>query len=219
MNPDKLTELSFDELLKITKLFNIHGLAPIVIGGWAVYHYTKGAKSVDIDLVLPSRQAIQIFEKYCKQHGFEKDKQAKIRVLFKKEVETDAGKQEIALDIFTLSSKNRLASDKSIEVPWLLSEKHSEEWQLEKNTIARVPEKEVLLLYKAAALVDRQFKLKTWANLSKVVRDRLKAKIAKDKSDIESLLRLGADKEKLAQLLAETRFEKQFNKTIKELEA
>lgn len=217
MNSSKLTELSFKELAKITKLFNIHGLAPIIVGGWAVYHYAKKAKSIDIDLVLPSKQAIQIFENYCKQHGFKKDKRAKTRALFKKEIKTKPGIQEIELDIFTFSNKNRLASNKSIEIPWKLSEKHSEEWQLETNTAARVPKKEVLLLYKAAALADRQFKLRTWANLSKVARDRLRAKIAKDKKDIQSLLNLTINKEKLEQLLRETGFEKQFNKTIKEL--
>jgi len=168
-------------------------------------------KSVDIDLVLPSKHATQIFEKHCKQYGFKKDKQTKIRELFKKEIETAAGKQEIELDIFTLQTKNRLASDKSIEIPWKLSEKYNKEWQLEKDTIARVPEKEVLLLYKAAALLDRQFKLKNWINLSKFVRDRLKAKIAKDKKDIKSLLSLGINEEKLARLLKETGCEKQFS--------
>ena len=217
MNQGGLTALSFKELVKIAKLLNIHGLTPIIIGGWAVYYYVKGSKSVDIDLVFPSRQAIQIFEKCCNQFGFRKDRQAKIRELFKKEVGTSAGKQEIEIDIFALSSRNRLASDKSIEIPWLLSEKHSEEWRLGKNAVARVPEKEVLLLYKAAALADRQFKLKTWANLSKFVRDRLKAKIAKDKKDIKDLLMIGMDNEKLALRLKETGFEKQFGKTIKEL--
>ncbi|MFH1751943.1 MAG: nucleotidyltransferase [archaeon] len=217
MNPDELTEVSFKELIKITKLFNIHGLTPIVVGGWAVYYYTKREKSVDIDLVFPSKNAIQIFEKHFKQQGFKKEKQAKIRELFKKEVETRAGKQEIEIDIFTLQNKNRLASDKSIEIPWKLSEKYGKEWQLEKDVTARVPEKEVLLLYKAAALVDRQFKLKNWINLSRFVKDRLKAKIEKDKRDIGSLLALEIDEKKLALLLKETGFEKQFNKITKEL--
>ena len=218
MSPYGLTELSFKELANITKLFNIHGLTPIIVGGWAVYHYTKGAKSIDVDLVLPSKHAIQIFEKYCGQRGFKKDKAARIRVLFKKEVGVKPQKQEIELDIFTLTDKNVLASNKSIEIPWQLAEKYSEEWQLEKNTTARVPAKEVLLLYKTAAFIDRQFKLRTWANLSKVTRDRLKAKIAKDKEDIKSLLNLSIDKEKLLRLLKETDFEEQFNKTIKEIE-
>ncbi|MBU1120480.1 hypothetical protein KJ660_01245, partial [Candidatus Micrarchaeota archaeon] len=114
MNSNKLTELSFKELIKTTKLFNIHGLHPIIIGGWAVYYYTKGAGSIDIDLVLPTKQVIQVFEKYSKQYGFKKDRKAKTRTLFRKET----GEKEIELDIFTLSDKNTLASNKSIEIPW-----------------------------------------------------------------------------------------------------
>lgn len=216
MYADDLTTISFNELVRITKSFNIHGLSPIVIGGWAVYFYSNGAKSVDIDLILPSKHAVQVFEKFCKLYGFKKDKRAKIRTLFKKTVETESGKQDIELDIFTLSDKNLLASNKSIEIPWKLSEKFSEEWMLDENVIARVPEKEVLLLYKAAALIDRRFKLKNWVNLSKFARDRLNSKIEKDKKDIQSLLKLGTDEQKLNQLLKETKFKKEFNEIIKE---
>ncbi|MFH1545601.1 MAG: hypothetical protein ABIE23_05980 [archaeon] len=214
MNSNKLTELSFKELIKTTKLFNIHGLHPIIIGGWAVYYYTKGAGSIDIDLVLPTKQVIQVFEKYSKQYGFKKDRKAKTRTLFRKET----GEKEIELDIFTLSDKNTLASNKSIEIPWKLADKNSKEWKINKDVTARVPEKEVLLLYKTAALKDRQYKIKTWANLSKFSRDRLKAKIEKDKRDIQGLLKLEINQEKLNELLEKTKFKKYYDETLKEIE-
>lgn len=214
MNSNKLTRFSFKELINLTKLFNIHGLHPIVIGGWAVYYYTKGAGSIDIDLVLPTKQVIQVFEKYSKKYGFKKDRKAKIRALFRKEI----GKEEIELDIFTLSDKNTLASNKSTEIPWKLADKNSKEWKINKDVTARVPEKEVLLLYKTAALKDRQYKVKTWANLSKFLRDRLKAKIEKDKKDIKGLLKLEINQEKLNELLEKTRFKKYYDETLKEIE-
>ena len=206
---DESAKHSFEELMRIAKLLNIHGLHPIVIGGWAVHHYTNGACSVDIDMILP-KQAIQIIEKYSRQHKFRRDKRAKTRVLFKKE----DGAGELDLDIFALSDKNRLASDRSIEIPWRLAERNSREWKLGKNTRARVPCKEILLLYKAAALQDREYKIKTWANLSKLARDRLKAKIAKDKNDIIGLLKCELNRKKLDKLLKETKFEKHFNEII-----
>lgn len=210
MDSTQLPGQSFKELVRLAKLFNIHGLYPIIVGGWAVYYYTKGAGSIDIDLVIPTKQGVHAFEKYSKQYGFKRGRKAKTRELFTKE--TIAG--EIELDIFTFSHKNLLASNKSIEVPWKLAEENPQKWALGKGVIARVPEKEVLLLYKAAALSDRKYKIKNWANLSKFARDRLKAKIAKDKKDIHGLLEKGIDSKRLQQLLKKTKFERQFGETV-----
>lgn len=214
----ELTEASFREFVELTKLFNIHGLHPIVIGGWAVYYYAQGAKSVDIDLIVPNKQALQIFEKYCTQHNFKKDRTAKIRTLYKKEFKTQTGQtEEIHLDVFLLTDKNLLAANQSIEIPWKLAEKYWQEWKLETKAIARVPIIEVLLLYKTAALIDRKYKLKNWQNLSKVARDRLTAKIEKDRQDIQGLLKQEIDNEKIEKLLQETKFAKYYKETTKEL--
>ena len=213
-----LAEASLRELTKVARLFNLHGLNPIVIGGWAVYYYTKGAGSVDIDIVLPSEGAVRIFEKYSRQLGFSRDKRAKTRALFRKEIKTKpGGPQEIELDIFILPQRNKLASNRLIEIPWKLSEEYGREWKIEGDAIARVPEKEVLLLYKAAALMDRQFKIKTWVNLSKFTKDRLRSKIEKDKKDILGLLELGVDKKRMDKLLKKTKFKESFEEALDKL--
>ncbi|MEK6973522.1 MAG: hypothetical protein AABW72_05825 [archaeon] len=213
---NKLTKASYNELLKLACIFNRHGLSPIIIGGWAVYFYTKGAKSIDIDMILPSKYAVKIFEKHCRQYGFIKSK-SKIRALFRKEISTGSGrKEEIQLDIFTLADKNILASDNSIEIPWKLAEMHSLEWPIGNNAVIRLPAKEVLLLYKVAALIDREYKLRTWV-MPMVTKERLRSKIEKDKADILGLIGTGIDKIELNKLLKKTGFLKYFELKVGEL--
>ncbi|GEM_PF-2718525 len=67
-----------------------------------------------------------------------------------------------------------------------------------------------------AALKDRQYKLRTWANLSKITRQRLKSKIAKDKKDISALLGAGINRKKLELLLKQPKT-RNFRETVKEL--
>jgi len=213
---NKLTKASYNELLKLASRLNMHGLSPILIGGWAVYFHTKGAKSIDIDIILPSRYAVKIFEKHCKQHGFIRSK-SKVRALFKKEIRTESGKkEEIQLDIFTLADKNSLASDNSIEIPWKLAEKYSKELRLENKAMVRLPDKEVLLLYKFAALIDREYKIRTWV-MPTVLNERLRSKIEKDRSDILGLIKTGIDEKELKRLVKKIGLLKQFDEKIKEL--
>ena len=132
-------------------------------------------------------------------------------------IRTENEIKTIDLDVFCLKDKNTLTEDEQIEVPWALGDKNFEEWNIGKNIIARVPEKEVLLLYKVQALRGRIYKL-THIITTEAMRSRMQSKIWKDKEDIKSLLSLAINKEKLSHLLKETGFEEHFNKTIKEIE-
>lgn len=112
------------------------------------------------------------------------------------------------------ANKNVL-KEKRIEIPWNLLEKNSREHNFNGAT-ARIPEPELLLIYKAKALRDRTWELKT-AEAIGTRKEFLESKIEKDKNDIRQLLKTKIDKNKLNQLLKKLRFKKLFQETTKEL--
>lgn len=213
----EITSVSFTELKELTRYLNkVFKYSPLVIGGWAVYYYTRGLGSLDIDLVMPSKQSIVTYiGNYCKTHGY-KETSARFRANYKKIIQAENEVKTIDLDIFCFKDKNTLAENEQIEVPWVLGDKNFEEWCMEENVTARVPEKEVLLLYKVQALRGRTHKLRH-ALISEALRNRMQSKIWKDKQDIQNLLKLELNQEKLNHLLKETGFKELFEKTINEL--
>ncbi|MBI5871909.1 hypothetical protein HZB88_02385 [archaeon] len=215
MNPEsnyskEITQKSFQELEKIAKWLNIHASHPIVIGGWATYYYVKGLGSRDIDLVLHEK-AFPILKKYCLEHGYTHDPSTKTRFHFSKE----SGKEKIDLDIFTFEHKNKLAKNPKIEISWSLVKENSQDWQIG-NAMAKVPNIEVLLLYKTAALIDRKYKLEKWA-LQPFSKQQLNSKIWKDIQDIKEILKQKINQEKLDALLKQTKFKKEYKEAIKQL--
>ncbi|MFH0715133.1 MAG: hypothetical protein V1847_05175 [Candidatus Diapherotrites archaeon] len=209
MNPredygSEITNRSFRELERIAEWLNIHGHHPIVIGGWAAYYYTRGLGSRDIDLILP-KNALPVLQEYCKEHDYVLNKSPHTRFLFSKKI----GKDAIELDVFTFDHKNKLAKNPRIEIPWSLAKKDSIEWKIDVGTV-RVPSPELLLLYKAAALIDRKFKKQKWA-LKSLQKQHLDSKIWKDRQDIQSLKKRGIDEKKLERLLQKTKFKTEFD--------
>jgi len=203
---------SFSELQGLVKWFNLHGFEPVVVGGWAAFYYHKKQASTDIDLVVPSKRAVDLFDKkYAKKKGFERMLSERVRINFKKQVDNET----IELDIFTHSHKNALLAFPEIAVPWRLCEKYSEKWRLGKNCNARIPKKELLVLYKTAALIDRREKIRRTPHIA--LREKLKSKIEKDKEDINQLLSLQLDTEVLGCLLKKTGFERLFHKTVEKI--
>lgn len=207
---EELTQKSFVELENLAKWLNIHAFQPVVIGGWSTFYYVKGLGSRDIDLVIEEK-ALPILEKYCAEHGYSFDPTTKTRFHYSKMI----GKEKIDIDVFTFSHKNKLAKDHKIEVPWALTKENNQEWKVG-DSLAKVPTIELLLLYKAAALIDRKFKLEKWV-LQPVQKQYLNAKIWKDVKDIQALLQLSTPNERLEKLLDQTKFKKEFEKAINEI--
>ena len=206
----EITQKSFKELESIIKWFNIHGFHPIIIGGWAAYHFVQGIGSRDIDLILP-KEALPALNAYCESHGFKLNNQPKTRILFSKKI----GSQIIDLDVFTFDHKNKLAKNPKIEIPWSLSKNNCIDWKIGKNT-ARVPCIELLLLYKTAALIDRKYKAENWV-LQPIQKQHLNAKIWKDKQDILQLQKQEINNKKLGQLLKKTKFKKEYINAINQM--
>lgn len=212
MNPEsgyarEVTRKSFRELQSIARWLNIHGHSPIVVGGWAAYYYAKGLGSRDIDLILPE-SALPVLKEYCKSHNYQINTAPHTRILFSKRI----GGGSMDIDVFTFSHKNRLAKNPRIEIPWSLAKNNCREWKLGKAA-AKVPVPELLLLYKAAALIDRKHKVQKWA-LSRLEKQHLDSKIWKDMQDIEALLKQELDLKKLGQLLKKTGFNKEYESAL-----
>lgn len=56
---DVITQKSWEELKKIKKGINF-----VLIGGWAVYLYSKNLKSKDIDILIEYSEIIKLKDKY-----------------------------------------------------------------------------------------------------------------------------------------------------------
>lgn len=211
--PELLNE-SQKELMRFIKWCNkVFGYYPIIVGGWAVWAYTRYSKSVDIDVILPTTQAVHsLLVPYYKVHNFQSA--GFLAKEYFKEIKTNMGKERIYIDAASYSNKNRL-KERGIEIPWSLLEKNSREHSFS-GAKARIPDPELLLVYKVKALRDRGHELRTIEETG-VRRDFLESKIEKDKNDIKQLLKIKIDQNKLNQLLKRLRFKKIFEETIREL--
>lgn len=79
---DLVTEMSFQELSNLRRLINF-----VLIGGWAVYYYTKQLKSKDIDIIVDF-PALSILES-----KYDCNKNARLK-------KYEAVKKEVQIDIY-----------------------------------------------------------------------------------------------------------------------
>ena len=79
---DLITQKSWEELKKLTKKFNF-----VLIGGWAVYLYSKTLKSKDIDILIEYEELIKLRKVY------EISKNERLK-------KYEARKEEIQIDIY-----------------------------------------------------------------------------------------------------------------------
>lgn len=134
-----ITEKSWQLLQKLRKKYEF-----ILIGGWAVFLYTKALKSKDIDLVLEYRELEKI------RGEFEVSKNERLR-------KYEARKEEMEIDIYVPFYSN----------PGLPAE------DLKKFSTSlegfNVVEKEILAILKQKALVDRANTVKGRKDLADLV--------------------------------------------------
>ena len=180
----ELTQASFKELINLTKWINKkYGYHPIVIGGWAVYSYARSLGSRDIDIVFPDRISIdKVLIPYYNVMGYKSE--GLFSKSFYKEIETDLGKEKIILDACSFSDRNILHENKNIEIPWELTVKYYNNWEIENNVNVQIPQKELLMIYKTKALCDRKYDL-NHQSVSLADREYINSKIWKDENDIQ----------------------------------
>lgn len=122
---DLITEKSWNVLQQIKKDFDF-----ILIGGWAIYFYTKGLKSKDIDVIIDFDNLNEIRKKY----DIKKNDHLK-----KYEIKVD----DIDIDIYVKNFSELPVPVEEIEININLIENY------------RVVKPEILLILKQAAEFDR----------------------------------------------------------------
>lgn len=212
----EITEASYNELIILTKWINkIYGYYPFIIGGWAVYSYSKSLGSRDIDIVFPTKESVEkVLMPYYKMRGYKEEG------LFSKsyylETKTEKGIEKIMLDACSFSDHNILHENKDIEISWDLTQKYYQQWELQKDLIAQVPQIELLVIYKIKALCDRRYDLQH-TTLSAINKSYINSKIWKDEYDIIKLSKYTIDKEKIRHILDSANFKNYFQREIKRL--
>ncbi len=104
---------------------------------------------------------------------------------YSREIETSSGKERVYLDASSLTDRNFFHEDNEIEIPWSLAFKFNRKWALDRF-IVRVPEVEILLIYKVKALADRRYDLRI-PDTTLLDQAYIRSKIWKDEHDIRLL--------------------------------
>jgi len=213
----EVTEPSRLELMNIARWLQEHRLTAYLVGGWAVYFHTKPRErppavagkaivgeskagdrfgfaplgSKDIDLVFENKKARERFEQeYCRENGYRKHE-----FLGRTELAKFTGTADIILDLDLLSNTRVV---RGITVRWSEMSEHSANIVLDGSALA--PSKELLLLYKCVALVERtDERNKPYPDLN-----RLESKIWKDANDVLALHDAGINSRALEELAKKT---------------
>lgn len=185
--PSELTEKSFKELADFVNFMKIKGHIPLIVGGWAVYAYTKGLGSRDIDVVFQNAHARELaLEGFFASHGYEEKKVAIFGITKQlvKKIQIGDHKEEISVDACTagdIRSKNELGTI----VKWAWAVKDDKKISVD-GLEFYVPSQELLVVYKILAAIGRSNEL---LRIPEVRRIYLKSKIWKDYYDILSLVK------------------------------
>lgn len=212
---EELTDASFQELLRFAHWMNrFFGHYPTIVGGWAVWCYTSGLGSRDIDAVFmdaPSRD--RALAQYFFHNGYE-EAGAFLEKSYVKRIETNRGKEEISIDACTASDK-RVITNLGITLPWRWAIDHSKSYNLEKDVHIYIPIPELLLTYKIGAALGRTEALKTMRET-----DYARAKLWKDLHDVAGLVKtLTIESKKLHDFLNKSGIDKHVEEFIETLEA
>lgn len=208
---DEITKASFKEMIALAKWLNkVHSHYPLIIGGWAVWCHTKGLGSRDIDIVFPNRfTKHEALLRFFKFHDYTES--GLLEKEFFKEVKFGNKTEKIYIDACSPEDKNYLKENNSIELPWHLAMKHSVKFELEPDVFIYIPRVEIILIYKAKAVLDRRYDLKSIGS-----NPFIESKIWKDFYDIAIILKeCKIDTEFLNMLLKQNKFTQYFLRGLK----
>lgn len=218
-----ITEPSRRELISIAHWIQENGQRTFLVGGWAVFYHTTfsgrpaakyGAAayrkshyrdfvgfaplgSKDIDLVFENKKARETFEqKYCRNNGYVPPSRLRERSWTKPSSGT-----EILLDFDLLSNHRTVRRTK---IGWTNLLEHQVAVEVDGNVSIPAPAKELLLLYKCVALVERTDQ----RGLPNQDLKYLDSKIWKDANDILALHETGIDAGLLSAISKESGTEK-----------
>ena len=192
-----LAEESYKELLNLLEWFSHFSLIPTLIGGWAVFVYNSYFGSVDIDIVGPSMKGrfLDIIERYERLHNYEEVRLTGlgIETAYRKPI-TKHGRFFGYVEIDACTFEGDVGSfheDPSKKLPYALcgNPKLVRSVRFNEKSVAYVPKKPLLFLYKLKAFRDRTFDLKTRGVIMSVEkREWMRTKVEKDGADLIALL-------------------------------
>lgn len=182
---NEITDPSLTELNDFASWYNEKlGNYPVIVGGWAVYCYTKGLGSKDIDVVFLGDAAKHktLFD-YFHAHSYTERRRTFFDKEFVKIVKSHGREVEVIIDAVS-SNRTIIFSGKKARLPWNWAVKHSTTYDIGNSKIY-IPDIEVLLTYKLGAIFGRNIELKTGFEF-----DYYRSKIWKDVYDVVSLSNL-----------------------------
>lgn len=192
-----LAEESYEELLNVLEWFSHFSFIPTLIGGWAVFVYNSYFGSVDIDLVGPSLGGnfLNTIERYERAHDYEEVRSAGlgIEVAYRKRIEKKNkffGYIEIDACTFEADTGS-FHEDSSKKLPYKLcgDPQLVRSMNFDDKSVAYVPKKPLLFLYKLKAFRDRTYDLKARGAVMNVKkREWMRTKVEKDGADLIALL-------------------------------
>ncbi len=198
---NSITDLSLRELGEFAGWYNKHvGNHPVIVGGWAVYCYTGGLGSKDIDVVFMESKAMdQTLFAYFSSHGYGERRRGHFGFDSEFVKVVDTGKQKVDILIDAVSSKRTIIFEgKKARLPWSWTMKHNVEHKIENSTMY-IPTIELLMAYKLGAVFGRNIELRTGIDTT-----YYRSKLWKDVHDIVSLTGLEMDAGKVEKFLSES---------------
>ncbi len=208
-----ITDLSLRELQEFAKWYNEKiGNYPIIVGGWAVYCYTKSLGSKDIDVVFlgDATKHKTLFD-YFHSHNYTERRRTFFDKEFVKLVRSHGNEVEIIIDAVS-SNRTIIFEGRNARLPWNWAAKHSALYDLGHSKIY-LPTIELLLTYKLGAILGRNLQLKTGLEF-----EYYKSKIWKDIYDVLSLSKLEIDSKKVRKFFIESGLDKYIDEILQIIE-
>lgn len=179
------TDASFQLLKKFLDLMKQKNIQIIVIGGWATEAYREGIGSKDIDIVMSNDADVT---KLLSENFFDDDIyqiQQIYPIRRKKKISTNNATRTIVCDIFSAEYPRDDYEGLGIKIHWNLVQKFKESHEI-RGIPVLVPKRELLIILKIIALVDRAERLDKKGNEDDD--EDLESKILKDYRDIAFLV-------------------------------
>ena len=179
----RITDASFQILEKFLELINKKGIQSVIIGGWATEAFKEGIGSKDIDVVMLTDGDTQklLSEKFFDDEETEQIQQV-YPLRYEKQIEVAGTPRTIVCDIFNGENYREDYEELGIHIHWNLTHKFKEQRKI-RNISAWVPKRELLIILKIIAAVDRSARLDSKFDDD----ENLESKIWKDYRDVAVL--------------------------------
>jgi len=211
---DELLDLAQEELFSFSNWMNEqYGYYPVIVGGWATFLHCHHIRSRGIDVVFPSREIRnRVLESYFKARNF--ILKGTFTKYFVKEGKTRKGTEEIIINACAAQDRRPFELDKNVRIAWgvALRSEYTILQTLENGSQIYIPIKELLLVFKSAALLGREYELKRTAAGELI--EYYTHKMWKDAHDIAALIDHDVDIKISEEISSEWGFEKYIQKAI-----